>query len=153
MISFSEMELPFETTGCKLYRRDLYDARFQVIDEMDDDEEEDGAQEPAIEEEDQETSKYVNADTDLIPGTYEGGLKTWEGGMDLVEILEDQHHRITGGLGSWVKGKRVLEVSISSVLDLARFDRFVAGRLWYWSAKHLHPAQATRARNSIRERN
>lgn len=114
MISFSEMELPFETTGCKLYRRDLYDARFQVIDEMDDnEEEEDSPSKSVLEQEDQETSKYVNADTDLIPGTYEGGLKTWEGGMDLVEILEDQHHRITGGLGSWVKGKRVLEVSIS----------------------------------------
>lgn len=110
MISFSEMDLPFETTGCQLYRRDLYDARFQVIDEMEDDEEDDSPKGQS-EQEDQDTSKYVNADTDLIPGTYEGGLKTWEGGMDLVEILEEQHRRIPGDLGAWVKGKRVLEVS------------------------------------------
>ncbi|KAI5455523.1 hypothetical protein NCC49_000330 [Naganishia albida] len=116
MISFSEMELPFETTGCKLYRRDLYDARFQVIDELDDDEEEDGPVKPEPEQEDQEMSKYVDADTDLIPGTYEGGLKTWEGGMDLVEILEEQHHRIAGGLGAWVQGKRVLEVGCGTGL-------------------------------------
>jgi protein-histidine N-methyltransferase len=142
MISFSEMELPFETTGCKLYRRDLYDARFQVIDEMED-EEEDGEAHPAAEQEDQEMSKYVDADTDLIPGTYEGGLKTWEGGMDLVEILEEQHHRIAGGLGSWVKGRRVLEVCVCLILDDSRLT-IVAGRMRNRRAEHLHPTPLTR---------
>jgi protein-histidine N-methyltransferase len=112
MISFTEMDLPFETTGCKLYRRDLYDARFQVIDEMPSDDEEDHPS-AAEAQEDQDTATYVNADTDLIPGTYEGGLKTWEGGMDLVEVLEEQHRRIPGGVGSWARGKRILEVSSS----------------------------------------
>lgn len=151
MISFSEMELPFETTGCKLYRRDLYDARFQVIDELDDDEEEDGPLKPEPEQEDQEMSKYVDADTDLIPGMYEGGLKTWEGGMDLVEILEEQHHRIVGGLGAWVQGKRVLEVGDCPVPVGARLT-LVAGRLRYRFAEYLHPAPAIRTRGPLGDR-
>jgi protein-histidine N-methyltransferase len=106
------MDLPFDITGCKLFRRDLYDARFQVIDELDDEDENADAKADYARE-DQNTAEYVNADTDLIPGTYEGGLKTWEGGMDLVEVLEEQHKKIAGGIGTWVKGKRVLEVRSS----------------------------------------
>ncbi|KAJ9123839.1 hypothetical protein QFC24_003616 [Naganishia onofrii] len=91
---------------------DLYDARFQVIDELDDEDENADAKADYARE-DQNTAEYVNADTDLIPGTYEGGLKTWEGGMDLVEVLEEQHKKIAGGIGTWVKGKKVLEVRSS----------------------------------------
>jgi hypothetical protein len=47
----------------------------------------------------------VDADTDLIPGLYEGGLKTWEGGVDLLEVLAEG--------GALPEGKRVLEVSHS----------------------------------------
>lgn len=58
----------------------------------------------------------MDAKTDLIPGLYEGGLKTWEGGVDLVEVLarslpgnttEEQNKNV----GEWVKGGKVLEVS------------------------------------------
>jgi protein-histidine N-methyltransferase len=51
----------------------------------------------------------VDAKTDLIPGLYEGGLKTWEGGVDLVEVLCE-----AGGeeLGEWVRGGKVLEVRL-----------------------------------------
>ena len=124
MISFSEMDLPFETTECKLYRRDLYDARFQVIDELPSDDEE-GVPDSSAVGEDKDTATYVNADTDLIPGTYEGGLKTWEGGMDLVEVLEEQHRRIQGGVGSWARGKRVLEVGfrVLSRLMIVKLNR------------------------------
>ena len=50
--------------------------------------------------------EFVDAATDLIPGLYEGGLKTWEGGVDLVEVLSEG---LAGGSG-WLKGKSVLEV-------------------------------------------
>lgn len=50
----------------------------------------------------------MDANTDLIPGIYEGGLKTWEGGVDLVEVLAQ------GGFGR----KSVLEVC----LDRSRAD-------------------------------
>lgn len=49
----------------------------------------------------------MDAVTDLIPGLYEGGLKTWEGGVDLVEVLSG----VQGGPSSWVGGSSVLEVS------------------------------------------
>jgi len=51
----------------------------------------------------------VDAATDLIPGLYEGGLKTWEGGVDLVEVISEG---LAGG-SDWLKGKSVLEVRSS----------------------------------------
>lgn len=53
-----------------------------------------------------EGEEFVDAKTDLIPGLYEGGLKTWEGGVDLVEVLAG----VQGGVGEWVRGSKVLEV-------------------------------------------
>lgn len=50
--------------------------------------------------------EFVDAATDLIPGLYEGGLKTWEGGVDLVEVLSEG---LAGG-SDWLAGKSVLEV-------------------------------------------
>lgn len=45
----------------------------------------------------------MDSTTDLIPGLYEGGLKTWEGGVDLIEVLSDTK-------SDWVTGSRILEV-------------------------------------------
>ena len=56
---------------------------------------------------------YIDAGTDLVPGLYEGGLKTWEGGVDLVEVLS-RRGRESGGdkvVADWVRGGNVLEVS------------------------------------------
>lgn len=60
------------------------------------------------EKEKDEGEAYVSAGTgtDLIPGLYEGGLKTWEGGVDLVQVLAGRE----GDLGGWVRGRGVLEV-------------------------------------------
>ncbi|XP_010527454.1 PREDICTED: histidine protein methyltransferase 1 homolog [Tarenaya hassleriana] len=44
--------------------------------------------------------------SDLVPGVYEGGLKLWEGSIDLVKILEKEVHN--GNLP--FSGKRVLEL-------------------------------------------
>jgi len=60
-------------------------------------------------------SKYVDADTDLIPGTYEGGLKTWEGGVDLVEVLAEYDAK-THKLVERIRGKRVIEVGCGTAL-------------------------------------
>ena len=32
--------------------------------------------------------EFLNAPSDLIPGIYEGGLKTWECSLDLVDYLD-----------------------------------------------------------------
>ena len=50
---------------------------------------------------------FLDAPSDLVPGVYEGGLKTWECSLDLVEHLcELQCSSNFGGFS----GNRVLEV-------------------------------------------
>lgn len=53
--------------------------------------------------------QFLDAPSDLIPGVYEGGLKTWECSLDLVDYLDS----IENGD---VRGKRVLEVRLHVVL-------------------------------------
>lgn len=92
-----------------LLKRDLYDARFQLA-------QDDGAK--------GEEAQYVDAETDLIPGEYEGGLKSWEGGLDLVEVM----HRALGteaALGEWCSGARVLEVGCGTGLPSAYLLRSI----------------------------
>lgn len=52
-------------------RRDLFDARFQLIS---------GSEETSL-------LQYFDTPADVVPGKYEGGLKTWECSVDLVEYL------------------------------------------------------------------
>lgn len=46
------------------------------------------------------------SNSDLVPGKYEGGLKLWEGSLDLVKTLRSEHeaNRLS------IAGKRVLEL-------------------------------------------
>ena len=53
-------------------------------------------------EEDKEQG-VVSGDSDLIPGRYEGGLKTWECSVDLVQHLH--------ATGADFVNKRLMEVS------------------------------------------
>jgi protein-histidine N-methyltransferase len=102
-ISYSPLHMPF--LSHPLLRRDLYDTRFQLANTS-------GF--PAVSTQPEaagEEDEYVDALTDLIPGLYEGGLKTWEGGMDLVEVLAG----VPKGAGEWVRGSQILEVSYPSL--------------------------------------
>jgi protein-histidine N-methyltransferase len=94
-LSYSPIPLPPNLAIQPLLRRDLYDARFQLASRL---KGEDG-------------EEWIDGNTDLVKGLYEGGLKTWEGGLDLVEVLAE-----IPDLGSWVSGTRVLEVGSSVVL-------------------------------------
>lgn len=58
-----------------------------------------------------ETLDFLDAPSDLVPGVYEGGLKTWECSLDLVEHLHEL--RCSSNFGGFA-GNRVLEVSFSS---------------------------------------
>jgi protein-histidine N-methyltransferase len=79
-----------------LHRRDLFDARFQLISE-------DNGDLP----EQPKMLDFIDNPSDLVPGIYEGGLKTWECSLDLVDYLEGlQDPELRD-----VRGKRVLEVS------------------------------------------
>jgi len=89
-----------------LARRDLFDARFQLISE--------GAGDGAGNQEDgvndrTQALEFLDAPSDLVPGVYEGGLKTWECSLDLVDYLE-------GTDGGDVRGMRVLEVGLSLLM-------------------------------------
>ena len=67
-------------------RRDLFDARFQLMSQTDD--------------------EFLDAPSDLVPGVYEGGLKTWECSLDLVNYLDE----IKDTEQRRLNGKRILEV-------------------------------------------
>lgn len=78
-----------------LARRDLFDARFQLLAQ--------GAEETS----ETDALRFVNAPSDLVRGVYEGGLKTWECSVDLAAYL----HACRGNFYSaHVRGRRVLEV-------------------------------------------
>lgn len=62
----------------------------------------------------EEQGAVAGTDSDLIPGVYEGGLKTWECSIDLVASI-DAHIAALEQQGSsaweWLREKAVLEVS------------------------------------------
>jgi len=37
---------------------------------------------------DRKALEFLDAPSDLVPGVYEGGLKTWECSLDLVDYLD-----------------------------------------------------------------
>ncbi|ODN82914.1 hypothetical protein L202_01164 [Cryptococcus amylolentus CBS 6039] len=116
-ISYSPLNLRVLTTS--LLRRDLFDARFQLLTKDSERSEEKEDATPEGEEEED----YVDAKTDLIPGFYEGGLKTWEGGVDLVETIAESLSPVKEErdqeVGEWVRGGKVLEVGCGTALPTA----------------------------------
>jgi hypothetical protein len=62
-----------------LSRRDLFDARFQLLAQADEDKAEE-----------KDELRFVDAPSDLVRGVYEGGLKTWECSVDLAGYLLDR---------------------------------------------------------------
>ena len=84
-LSYSPLALP--ASGPTLVRRDLFDARFQLLAQGRD-----------------EQAALVDAPADLVPGVYEGGLKTWECALDIAAYIDREVPR--------VRRLRVLEVSM-----------------------------------------
>ncbi len=101
-ISYSSISIPLAAhgTSVQMLRRDLFDARFQML--LDDEESPDTAMDA-----------QVDAQSDLIPGVYEGGLKTWECALDLVETLDGLH---SGRWSEHFTGKRILELGCGTAL-------------------------------------
>ncbi|KAF0483238.1 S-adenosylmethionine-dependent methyltransferase [Gigaspora margarita] len=87
-----------------LYRRCLSDVKFQI------------AQNDELENEVNETSHSsakileLTVDNDVVHGIYEGGLKTWECSLDLVEYLSIKSKEIN------FSGKKILELGCGSAL-------------------------------------
>lgn len=53
---------------------------------------------------------FLDAPSDLVHGVYEGGLKTWECSLDLVDYIHEKSTLVPNG-------KRVLEVSQSEIIS------------------------------------
>ncbi|KAG8977105.1 hypothetical protein FRB90_008923, partial [Tulasnella sp. 427] len=109
-MSYSPITIPLAAGGTfTLPRRDLFDARFQLIASQQGEDDAmigDGdmatgntASKAALED---EVDNFIAAPSDLVPGVYEGGLKTWECSLDLIAYMEAQE---TSG----ITGKSVLE--------------------------------------------
>lgn len=94
-----------------LPRRDLYDARFQLIAEEEGFCPEDAQDQASEIQQKHKDSKRllqaVDAPHDVIPFEYEGGLKTWECSLDLVQYL-DGHQDLLVPL----VGKSIIEVQL-----------------------------------------
>ncbi|GAW03557.1 hypothetical protein LENED_005289 [Lentinula edodes] len=91
--AFSEPNLASGSRVHYLARRDLFDARFQVISEDNGN--------PNVVAEAENTEEKTER---IVPGVYEGGMKTWECSLDLVDYL---HASLKDGD---LEGKRVLEL-------------------------------------------
>ncbi|KAI0336625.1 hypothetical protein GY45DRAFT_1315207 [Cubamyces sp. BRFM 1775] len=96
--SFSPFAVPLVSKRTVvLARRDLFDARFQLIASDEDAKTTDGRSD----------LDFLDAPSDLVPGVYEGGLKTWECSLDLVDCLDSIYGT---EIARHLKGKRVLEL-------------------------------------------
>ncbi|KAJ6591344.1 hypothetical protein B0H10DRAFT_2091467 [Mycena sp. CBHHK59/15] len=96
LISYSPLAISLSSArrNVTLARRDLFDARFQLISEGRCDEPPPETSKPAS------ALGFLDAPSDLVPGVYEGGLKTWECSLDLVDHLDglkDTHSLQVGG--------------------------------------------------------
>lgn len=109
--TFSEPNLASGSQVHYLARRDLFDARFQVISEDSGDPNFVAEAENTEEKTERIAAsvdprlQFLDTPSDLVPGVYEGGMKTWECSLDLVDYL---HASLKDGD---LEGKRVLEVS------------------------------------------
>ncbi|KAG0699811.1 hypothetical protein DFH29DRAFT_1081054 [Suillus ampliporus] len=115
-ISYSPVTIPLASGGeLALPRRDLFDARFQLISQNADDP--DASEQPAMANS-RSALQFFDAPSDLVPLVYEGGLKTWECSLDLASYLDGICSQFD------VRGKRVLEIgcgtSIPSLYILHR---------------------------------
>ncbi|KDR72512.1 hypothetical protein GALMADRAFT_73561 [Galerina marginata CBS 339.88] len=104
LISYSPLSIPLSSPrkATTLIRRDLFDARFQLISEGAGDATDDAYQE-------EQALAFLDAPSDLVPGVYEGGLKTWECSLDLVDYLDSLKDASVPSPKTFV-GKKVLEV-------------------------------------------
>ncbi|KAF7311503.1 hypothetical protein MKEN_01052600 [Mycena kentingensis (nom. inval.)] len=124
LISYSPVSIQLSSKNAvtSIARRDLFDARFQLISAGAGP---DGEQAP-LPEDDASTSalKFLESPSDLVPGVYEGGLKTWECSLDLVNYLDG----VAGSSeGSYFVGKRILEVGCGSAIP----STYIANRVFH----------------------
>ncbi|KAF9262107.1 hypothetical protein L218DRAFT_1000868 [Marasmius fiardii PR-910] len=108
-ISSSPIRIPLSSGETRfIARRDLFDARFQLISDETGLSEEDAA----IKTQAKSALAFIDEPSDLVPWVYEGGLKTWECSLDLVDYL-DQHKETDVSVPH---GKRILEIGCGTAI-------------------------------------
>jgi protein-histidine N-methyltransferase len=111
VISYTPIRIPVtrtDKTEVILPRRDLFDVRFQLLNNDDDGDYDDKEKnKPST----QPELEFVDAPSDLIPGVYEGGLKSWECSIDLAAYLAHAVHLDD------IRGKCVFEVCVPPSLS------------------------------------
>ncbi|KZT20186.1 hypothetical protein NEOLEDRAFT_1158769 [Neolentinus lepideus HHB14362 ss-1] len=136
VISYSHFQIPVSSGQyVDLARRDLFDARFQLISRSELENSE--SEEEETSQQDRSTAlQFIDAPSDLVPGVYEGGLKTWECSLDLVTYLDEQEVSY--------RGKRILELGCgTAVPSLYILNRLFSTRTdlteGQWSVEtHIH---------------
>ncbi|KAJ7019226.1 hypothetical protein C8F04DRAFT_1148520 [Mycena alexandri] len=108
LISYSPLSIPLasDQKNVTLARRDLFDARFQLISDGRDDDPSSETTAPTS------ALEFLDAPSDLVPGVYEGGLKTWECSLDLVGYLDSFKDSTSLSLSN----KRILEVGCGTAI-------------------------------------
>lgn len=79
--------------------------------------------------------KFIEAPSDLVPRVYEGGLKTWECSIDLVEYL----YSTEGQRG--FRGKGILEVPFQNFNRYLILIAYFPAWLWNSCSVTLHLTQ------------
>ncbi|BGO89679.1 hypothetical protein NBRC10512_007179 [Rhodotorula toruloides] len=128
LLSYTPVTIPLSANGSQtarhttLFRRDLFDARFQVLNQDEHDEEDEA---PSKGKEREEV--FVDESSDLVKGVYEGGLKTWECSLDLVDCLDQRGYAIDQDLSTpRLRGKGILEVGCGTAVPIcALFARLL----------------------------
>ncbi|BGP30152.1 hypothetical protein JCM10296v2_001904 [Rhodotorula toruloides] len=128
LLSYTPVTVPLSAKGTQtarhttLFRRDLFDARFQVLNQ---DEHDEGDEAPSKGKEREEV--FVDESSDLVKGVYEGGLKTWECSLDLVDCLDQRGYSVDQDLNTpRLRGKGILEVGCgTAVPTCALFARLL----------------------------
>lgn len=64
-----------------------------------------------MQEDKEDALSFLDAPSDLVPGVYEGGLKTWECSLDLADCLDG----ILNADVQQLKGTRTLEVRLIDI--------------------------------------
>lgn len=127
LISCSPLLVPLSSgRPLTLVRRDLFDARFQIISES----------EPHRDPAKASTFEFIEAPSDLVPGVYEGGLKTWECSLDLVNYLDGLEDGFTE---RDIHGKCVLEIGCgTAVPSLYLLQRLFSSAVFPNGETQLH---------------
>lgn len=107
-LSYTRIEVPIPQSKDTfyVYRRDLFDARFQMLHE-----DEEGTEEEQKSSEEWKTV-MAGAATDLVPGVYEGGLKTWECSLDLAGVLAQKVAKSP----DFLQNKKVIELGCGTAV-------------------------------------